>query len=272
MRDDATFDVPDGLTEEPPAKLDIGGILARAFRILWTGFGPLFAVVLAVYLPLFAVGALFLAQFANLSAGSPDATSEAVSGAVLTVTLLLTLLFALGGVIAFGAVTYGVFQQLRGQAFGVGAALARGIRRAPALVVVGLAVALLVTLGLLLLIVGALVVGVWTSMALPAAVVERRGLGAIGRSLELTKGHRWEVFAVLLLAALLLQAAAFVLQIAAAVPMLIHPILGVAGLVVYLVASLLTQLYFLIVLVVTYHDLRQVQEGVSTAEITAVFA
>jgi hypothetical protein len=68
------------------------------------------------------------------------------------------------------------------------------------LILVGFVAGLGIAVGLLLLIVpGLFLLTIWAVFA-PVIVVERRGLDALSRSADLTKGNRWQVFAVILLA------------------------------------------------------------------------
>lgn len=75
-----------------------------------------------------------------------------------------------------------------------------GLRLWPRLVLIGLTTGLLVGLGLVLLILPGLWAGVVWCVAQPAAVAEGLGVRqAMSRSSDLSKGHRWRLFAAFLL-------------------------------------------------------------------------
>jgi uncharacterized membrane protein len=67
-------------------------------------------------------------------------------------------------------------------------------------ILIGLAfAALLVVVGLLLIVPGVILATIWFA-ALPVCIVEQRGLSAsLRRSRELTRGHRWKLFGLMLL-------------------------------------------------------------------------
>lgn len=76
-----------------------------------------------------------------------------------------------------------------------------GILRCLPLVAVYLVMTLGVWFGMLLFFVPGIMLGVMWSVALPAIIAERPGVfGALSRSRALTKGARWQVFGILLLA------------------------------------------------------------------------
>ena len=104
-------------------------------------------------------------------------------------------------------------------------------------------------------------------VGIPACVVEKLGpIRSMGRSAELTKGHRWKVFGlwiVTIIVALIVQSL----------------LLGLAGLIggrplrllMYFIVTAVWSAFYAILVVVTYHDLRVVKEGVDTDQIAAVF-
>jgi hypothetical protein len=100
----------------------------------------------------------------------------------------------------------------------------------------------------------------------------------MGRSRELTKGHRWKVFGLQL--AILIPA----LVVGGIVGAVIFAVSGASGFlavatalsttlgqVVNLIWSAIWKAFYAIVIVVTYHDLRVAKEGVDTDQIAAVF-
>jgi hypothetical protein len=101
----------------------------------------------------------------------------------------------------------------------------------------------------------------------PVCVVEQKGpLASLGRSSELTKGHRWKIFGMVLL----------LIVVAAIGGGIIVALLGLTGSFVLIkLGSLVWNgvwgAFYAIFGVVTYHDLRVAKEGVDTDQIASVF-
>jgi hypothetical protein len=188
--------------------------------------------------------------------------------------------------IATGAVTYGVFQQLRGQHASIGACLAVGLGRMFPTIGVGILMVLVmigacIPFGLMMFAgsflvffgaIGAVVVIIivycmlW--VAVPVAVVERPGVFAsLRRSRELTRGNKASIFGILFLLGLM----------NAGISWLLMKILG--GVIedpthLILVDSILDAILGGIIAVaaaVGYHDLRADKEGVGIEELVKVF-
>jgi hypothetical protein len=101
------------------------------------------------------------------------------------------------------------------------------------------------------------------SVSTPVCVVERLGpLGSLARSRELTKGHRWKIFGLVLVTT---------------IPgVIVNRTLGAGSLgaaihILSLIWNAIWTAFDSIVIVVTYHDLRVAKEGVDTEQIAAVF-
>jgi hypothetical protein len=115
------------------------------------------------------------------------------------------------------------------------------------------------------------------SVAIPACVVERLGpLRSLGRSRQLTKGHRWKIFGMLLLILIALLIGSIVIGALVGVGAVFalsvgSDPFGVAGRVVGLIINAIVTAFFTILVAVTYHDLRVAKEGIDTEQIAAVF-
>jgi hypothetical protein len=116
-------------------------------------------------------------------------------------------------------------------------------------------------------------------VATPVCVVEQLGpFRSMGRSRELTKGHRWKLFGLTLL---IMIPALVVGAIIGAVVLatfggggflaMTTALGSTLGRVVNLIWSAVWTAFYAIVIVVTYHDLRVAKEGVDTEQIAAVF-
>jgi len=98
-----------------------------------------------------------------------------------------------------GGITYGVFQQLRGQPVGVGDLVRVGYSRLGTVWVTAFMAGVVTALGFCALVIPGLILLVRYWVAVPVAVIESPGGNAsLSRSVELTAGSRWPIFGVLL--------------------------------------------------------------------------
>ena len=82
------------------------------------------------------------------------------------------------------------------------------------IVIAGILLGLAIGLGFLLFIVPGLIVLTFWIFVIPAIVLENRGIGeSFGRSLQLVRGHGWQVFGVIVLTFLLLLGVTLVLEL-----------------------------------------------------------
>jgi len=105
------------------------------------------------------------------------------------------------------------------------------------------------------------------AVALPVCVVEGAGpLASLGRSAVLTRGHRWKVFAILLLLVI-------VGPLMGAIVASIFRSHGGApvGALAYFVWTAIWGVLYYGVLTMIYHDLRAAKEGVDVEQLAAVF-
>ena len=177
------------ITAPPPAAaiqpgapvFSVGTVVGKAFSVWFANFVPFSVVTLTVYIPLFV-----LAAFMPPEAGAGwNLADRFLSG--------------LAGLVATGALTYGVLESLRDGRASIGALFGTGIGRMGTVFVVSLRVGLWILLGFLLLVVPGVMWYCALYVAIPAAAVETRLAGsadALQRSRDLTKGSRWAIFAV----------------------------------------------------------------------------
>jgi hypothetical protein len=168
------------------------------------------------------------------------------------------------GMVILGGVNYGVIQWLAGRPAGVGEMVKQGARRIWGLLLAVLLVGLAIMGGYILLIVPGIMVAVATSLVIPAVTVE--GLGAVSgfkRSLDLTRGYRWSIFAAFL--------AIFGLNMVVGIAGALLGLIPILGLVLNLVVTLVTATIPYVLPAVAYHDLRVMKEGVDTTQLARVF-
>jgi len=221
---------------------------------------PLFLVSLLSGVPVPGVTAPSQNPFA--AAGPPPAFPPGFWLAYVA-TMLLFLVEA-------GAITHGVIHDAAGKRVSLVAMVATGFRRFIPLLVVGLLCYVMITIGLVLLIVPGLFLACALVAAIPAVVAERPGVfGAIRRSFALTKGNRLAIFAVFLVVLLLFLLVTilggFVLpQLTASFSPMLGTLLGLAinivfGTLIWIAPG------------VVYHDLRVAKDGITTAQLAAIF-
>lgn len=231
----------------------VGEVLLRGLRILAHNFAPFALLALAFTAPPFVYAWV-----------SPVAEAGAVSLggiAIRLVDVLLTYLLT-------AALVYGTVRELRGSR----ASLAESVNRGLALVfpVIGVAVVagIATAVGSLLLVVPGLIVASMLWVAVPVAVIERPGVFAsLRRSVELTKGKRWQVFAIIVIIFV------FAVAVASVMATIIDAVTSsptVVALMSWVVTAMFTALGA-VVSAVSYHDLRIAKEGGDARQIAAAF-
>lgn len=132
---------------------------------------------------------------------------------------------------------------------------------------IGLAFAsFLTSLGFVLLLVPGLILSTIWFVALPACIVERFGpWTSLRRSLQLTKGHRWKILGLVLLLLVPTWSSSFVGWLLSTAT---SEFVGTVG--EWLCTTIMTAITAAVV-VVTYYDLRVVDEGADIAGLAVVF-
>lgn len=245
--------VPDPVALGAPATpaFSAGSVISRSFSVWLGNFVPFSLVTLAAYLP-----SLALAAFAPPEPGQGWNLAD-------------TVLSGLSGLVTTGALTSGVLESLRGRRARVGSLFATGFRRMGSVFLVSLGIGLRLLFGAFLFVVPAIVWYCALYVAIPAVVVETElGVEALDRSRQLTKGHRWAVFAVvavtLVVGTVVAALAGLLATLLEAVP---HPIPSLVATICYVLVSALDACAAAVV----YHDLRAAKEGVGTADLVKVF-
>ena len=235
----------------------VGRVLGRSLTVLFRSFPKylLFGIVMAV--PNF---------FSVLHYGTVSVESNSVSvtnKAGIGYLLLGMVLFAL----VQSTMIQGAFQDIRGQNFDLGTSVRRGLSRFLPVLGTSICATIALIVGFILVIIPGFIVLTMLLVAVPVCVVEALGpFQSLGRSRALTKGHRWQIFAIYIVPLLVLGIGSFVLQAIGAA------IAGITGAAVasFLVVAVTTP-YQALVAIVAYHDLRAVKEGLDIEQLAAVF-
>jgi hypothetical protein len=226
----------------------IGRVFSRTVTLLSRNF-PIYFVVAA----LAALPAVVLEHSGAQKGGA---------GQLLGFVLMAAL-----GPLSQAIMMHAASQDMRGDPVSLSESVRFGLGRWLPLIGLSLCLGLAIGMGFLLLIVpGFILMAMWY-VATPACIVERLGVSAsFARSSALTKGHRWQVFGMMLLIAIPEVVIAAVIKAALGLT-------GSAGLVMSgsLVWAGLAGAFGAIFVVAIYHDLRAAKEGVDVSHLAAVF-
>lgn len=161
---------------------------------------------------------------------------------------------------------HAAFQDMLGRPTRFGDSLTIAFRRFFPVLGTLICMGLAIGFGFILLIVPGLIWAMMFAVAVPVSAVEKTGpFASLGRSRELTKGHRWQIFGIVLLLLV-------VTMVGTAIAVVFRMALGVAlgALIGFAIHAVVTA-YSSIAGVVMYHDLRVAKEGIDTSRIAAVF-
>lgn len=235
----------------------IGEILSDSFSIFSKNFVP-FAILTAI---LVVVPGIILNQLIYSAATTGNLTLVSAVGGIISAVL---------GYILQAAIVYGTFQTMLGQQVTLGEIVNRGL--AVILPVIGVAILVGIGIGigfLLLFIPGLILMTMW-AVAIPVAVIERPGVTAsISRSMALTQGNRWKIFALFVIYGVATLVVGLIFGGAALAG-------GAAGgnivmTVVEMIFTGLLQMFLAVAVAVLYSALRNIKDGVGVSEIARVF-
>jgi hypothetical protein len=235
----------------------VGRVLGRTSAVVSRNFPILLVVMAAAGLPKY-----LLTEGVGYAA---EDWPQALLWAGLAV--LLWIVVSMLSQLSQAIVLYGAFQDMLGKEVNLRYSVRVGLRRLLPVVGVATSVTLLGFLGLIAFVVPGLITFTACFVAIPACVVEERGVSAsMRRSVDLTAGHRWKIFG--LMALMYVVDAIVDNAIDQALTSLAGGIPALAG---HMIWSGIWSTFYAILAVVTYHDLRVAREGVDTAQIAAVF-
>ena len=251
--------VPPPMPVQPPPvtqyvgdEFRVGQILNRTFSVLSRNLLPFCVVTAIAYLPNLLI-------LEGNQKGVPQ-------GRVIAMVFIGAILSLILSALSQAIVLFGAFEDMRGRPVDMIASLKVGLSRFLPVIGVALLVGLLTALAAILLVFPAFIVMSMLFVAMPVCIVERLGpVKSLGRSSMLTKGHRWKVFGLWLIIFLVTAVGAGMLG---GIGYATGPIVG--GLL-KLIWGALAGAFNAIMVVVAYHDLRVVKEGVDTDHIASVF-
>jgi uncharacterized membrane protein len=232
--------------------------------------GRVFERTPSVYLPNF-----FSFTFVTLIASVPlllftnPADSESaepyanVSAALVALGIFLWLVLRL---FSQSILVYGAFQSMRGKPVNLFESLNVAVREFFPLIGVAIITVIGVMFGMILIIPGLMLYAAWF-VGIPVCMVERLGpWQCLERSSQLTKGHRWAVFGIVVLTNVGSSIVSKVIEVTfTAIGG------GTVALIGFLIGNAIWEAFFAVFVVVTYYELRVAKEGIDIDQIASVF-
>jgi len=263
------------VTAAPPT-FSIGQVINRTFGAIGRNALTFYLLSLIAVAPLLVMQIPTRAAALNASAGSTAGMSLQFSNPrfalMFAVSMLVYIVF---GFVLQATLVYGTVADLNGRRAPFGTCLSTGLGVFFPMVGIGILVALGVWLGLILLIVPGIMLAMRWIVAAPVRVIEGPGiLKAMGRSAELTRGHRWPIFGlviIFLLADMAVQAVAGAITGAAATTT-DGAAVSVVSLVVTWLVGALVAMFTAVGVASTYYELRSIKEGIGPEHLAAVFS
>lgn len=255
-------------------QFSIGRVVERAFGAFAGNFVA-FAVIAVIFvaLPTAAV-AWVQREFLAAASGATPGLGMFGSPVGWAESLGIQLFHLAMGAAAQAAIIYGVTTSLAGRKADLGEMLSKGLANWWPIVLISICVAVMSFLGYIALFVPGIMLAIRWMVSVPAQVMESRGVFAsMGRSAELTKGHRWSIFGLLIVSVLILLAIELVvgLVIAPGVAFMRALNSGAFQLVAAPVLSLVITPLFAAGVASLYFELRSTKEGVDVDQLASVF-
>ncbi|MFD2205300.1 hypothetical protein [Kiloniella antarctica] len=242
----------------------IGDTLSKSFKVLFRRFFPLLTLVLIFQVPIIiwmSTSGMYLTGLENPELLFEDHGSQILWMLVPSIILSLA---------SSAAVTYGVFLELTGRSIRIGECLSKSISVLIPVVLAGINSYIFILTGLFFVIIPGLIVVLHLFVVIPVVVVENPGVfKSLGRSAELTKGNRWAILGLFIIMIIIGVGLGFLSQEISLI--FIGMGMTIVGVLVDSVIQAISTLIYLIIGAVTYNNLRQSKEGVSSGEIASVF-
>ncbi|WP_174300955.1 hypothetical protein [Caulobacter sp. S45] len=267
-------------TQAPlPRRFQLSRVGELTFDIVRRDFVTSYGLAVAILIvPTVLKSVLFRGQLQSMAAPAPG-RFPSVFGAGFFLAGFIGLLASL---LVYAALSWRAVERLQGRAATPGAMLEAAFRALPVLIAVAILGYFAIVFATLLLIFPALMLATAWLVVVPAAACEKTGVfRTFGRSAELTKGHRWAVFWLLVV---LWVASLIVIVLAALV---IRAIFGLSGnifmvqpsgpfgyvaLVLQMLVSAVVYVVFGTGVGVVFQELRALKGGFDTQRLSEVFA
>lgn len=257
-------------TDVRDESFDMGRVVSRTFGTIGRNAPAFVALAILMVIPQLVLS-LYLGVGIGARAAQIDPTKLLHNYGMMLIVMLVSMIF---GAILQAALVHGTVSDLNGKKASFGTCLSTGI--GTCLPVIGLSIVLAVglMLGFILLIVPGVILFLAWSVAVPVLVIEKTGVFAtLGRSAELTKGHRWAILGLavvvwiisFILSMVVLPLTA-VLTIANAGMFSTAPAIALSGLINAVIATITAT-----GTAVVYYELRSIKEGIGPEQLASVF-
>lgn len=238
-------------------EITVGGLVGTTLAVWWRNAFKFAGLTLLLLIPVFVLGIGAAITVGRL--GAEGIAGSAWMGFLPAILVMVTML------VSMGSLTYGAVQHLAERPVRFGEMLAVGFRRALPVLAAGVVLYVIVIAGTFLLVVPGIILGCALSVVIPAVVVERCGpIAALKRSWELTREHRFAIFASWFVMWLVLLGINAALQIT-------MKLLGELAVFLTLPVGLFMMALPVLMPAVAYHDLRAAKEGTASEELARVF-
>jgi len=249
------------------ARFEIGRVIGRSFTVIGSNAVTFVGLAILLTLPYlvfasFGLLATGLGMHAASMFGAPGTMSALVAGGLVGIVV-----YYFFNCLLQAAITHGTIVALNGGRASFGDCFATGIRHVLPLAAISFLAALGVILGCILFLVPGIILGLAWFVVVPVRVAERTPvMGSFGRSAALTKGHRWQLFGLMIIyIAVSVGVALVTAPIALLVfsPFVSFTINGVVrvGLTLLVATGVAS----------AYYELRMVKEGIAPEQLAAVF-
>lgn len=244
-------------------RFDLGRVMERTFTVI----GKNFATFLLAALALAGIPSalVVMGQAGNPLPTSPTGWGLALFGWVLSFV---------GTYVLQAAIVVGSVNSLNGRPVRLGNMLEVGLRNFLPLLGLAIVMGAAMGLGMILLLVPGIILAVLWCVAAPSLVAEKRGIfESLQRSRELTRGHRWPIFGLIVIYFIVYMViAGTVSGVSVATGGNLD---GTGNLVVTLIATPLIAVAQALIgssgVAAIYYELRTAKEGVGADELAAVF-
>lgn len=174
-------------------RISVGDLVGKSFAIYFRNLIPFTVISILTLSPWIALQLLAKPELGNEPSYTATRSVLMFQGSALLLQSLLSFMTT-------AAITFGVVQQLRGQPAGLASALVQGLQSFGRVFVTSLLCGLRIILFTLLLFIPGIIEQLRLYVALPVAVMEGKSASdAVRRSIQLTDGSRWNLFAALVL-------------------------------------------------------------------------
>jgi hypothetical protein len=186
------------LADASGRKLDLGRVFGDTFGVIRRQAGPLIgASLLLNFLPTFARSYYIAGTVQNFRGGF-----SAFAAAAQSANLLLSIPLYLAACFLAAFQLHVAINDLEHNPPALPEALRFSLGRTLPILLMSLLIGLGVGLGFVFFFVPGLILSLMWAVALPALVADSRGTAALGRSRALTRGNRWRILGLFLLALL----------------------------------------------------------------------